>query len=68
LGITLPAAAVAGFVIGHALDRRLHTGPILAMVMGFLGGGGGFIEILRILKKAEKDAGGNNSDTGTGAS
>jgi len=68
LGFILPAAAVVGFAIGHVLDGRLHTDPILAMVMGFLGGAAGFIEILRILKKAEKDAGGSNSDTGTGAS
>lgn len=68
LGFILPAAAVVGFAIGYELDGRLHTKPVLAIVMAFLGGAGGFIEILRILNRSEKDAGGNNDDTGTGAS
>jgi len=36
-------------------------------VMGFLGAGGGFFELLRILKRAEKDADGDNSSPGTGS-
>jgi hypothetical protein len=36
--------------------------------MGFLGAAGGFLELLQILKRAEKDADRDNSDTGTGKS
>lgn len=66
LGFILPAGAVGGCGFGWLLDQRLHTAPVLMVVMGFLGAAGGFIEVLRILRRAEKDAGGNNSDTGTG--
>ncbi len=66
LGFILPAAAVAGCAIGWLLDRRLHTSPVLAVVMGFMGAGAGFLEILRILKRAEKDADRDNADAGTG--
>lgn len=68
LGFILPGAAVVGFAIGYALDERLHTKPVLAIVMTFLGGAGGFIEILRILTRSQKDAGGNNSGDRPGAS
>ena len=67
LGIILPAAAVVGGASGWCLDRWLHTSPILTVVMGFLGAGGGFFELLRILKRAEKDADGDNSSPGTGS-
>ena len=67
LGIILPAAAVVGGASGWCLDRWLHTSPILTVVMGFLGAGGGFFELLRILKRAEKDADGDNSSSGTGS-
>jgi len=66
LGFILPAAAVAGCAIGWLLDRWLHTSPLLTVVMGFLGAAAGFFEVLRILKRAEKDANGDNSNPGTG--
>ena len=66
LGFILPAGAVVGCAIGWLLDRCLHTSPVLTVVMGFLGAGGGFLELLRILKRAEKDADRDNADAGTG--
>ncbi len=66
LGIILPAGAVAGGAGGWYLDRWLHTSPLLTVVMGFLGAGAGFLELLRILKRAEKDADRDNADAGTG--
>jgi F0F1-type ATP synthase assembly protein I len=66
LGFILPAGAVVGFGIGWLLDRWLHTSPVLTVVMGFLGAGGGFLELLQILKRAEKDADRDNSNPGTG--
>jgi F0F1-type ATP synthase assembly protein I len=67
LGFILPACAVVGCAIGWLLDRWLRTSPILTVVMGFLGAAAGFFEVLRILKRAEKDANGDNSKPGTGS-
>jgi len=66
LGFILPAGAVGGFGIGWLIDDWLHTAPVVAIVMTLLGAAGGFMEVLRILKRAEKDAG--RDDSGTGAS
>jgi F0F1-type ATP synthase assembly protein I len=67
LGFVLPAAVVVGCAIGWYLDRRLHASPILTVVMGFLGAAAGVFELLRILKRAEKDGDGDNSSPGTGS-
>lgn len=56
LGFILPASAVAGYVVGWLLDSWFHTSPVLAVLMGFLGGAGGFVEVLTLLKRAEKRA------------
>lgn len=68
LGFIIPAAAVVGFGIGFWLDERLHTTPVLAVIMAFLGAAGGVVEVLRILTRAEKNAGRNNSGPGLGPS
>ena len=48
LGFVLPAATVAGWLLGAALDRWLHTGWI--QVVGLiLGSAGGIIQLLRNL-------------------
>ena len=67
LGFILPAGAVVGYVIGWALDEWLHTKPVLAVVMAILGAAGGFVEVLRILTRAEKRADTDNSGDGSGA-
>lgn len=54
LGFIIPSAAGGGCLLGWYLDQRLHTAPVLVVVMGFLGAAGGMIEILRILTRAEK--------------
>jgi len=76
LGFILPGGLVAGYAIGWGLDRWLRTSPVLAVVMAVLGAAGGFIEVLRILTRAEKacpersegDGSGNTSNSGPGAS
>ena len=65
LGFIIPAGTVAGYMAGWLLDRWLHTGRVLAVIMAFLGAAGGFVEVLQILLRAEKRADRNNSDTGT---
>jgi F0F1-type ATP synthase assembly protein I len=68
LGFILPAGAVGGYVLGWLLDDWLHTKPILGVVLAMLGAAGGFLEVLRILTRAERNAGGNNASGGPGAS
>ncbi len=68
LGFIVPAGLVVGYALGWFLDRWLHTTPLLAVVMAFLGAGGGIVEILQILKRAEKRANRNDSSTGVGPS
>ncbi len=69
LGFILPAGVVGGYIFGWALDRWLHTEPLLALVMAGLAAAGALIEILRILTRAEKDASGNDhAGSGPGAS
>jgi F0F1-type ATP synthase assembly protein I len=54
LGFMLPAAAVAGLVVGHLLDRWLNTswitlaGLLVGCVVGFIG-------LIRGVMKAGKD-------------
>ena len=56
LGFILPAGVAAGYALGWLVDRWLHTAPVFATIMAFLGAAGGFIEVLVILKRAEKRA------------
>jgi F0F1-type ATP synthase assembly protein I len=67
LGFILPAGALAGGAGGWLLDRWLRTSPLLTVVMGFLGAAAGFIEVLRILGRAEKDADRDHSNSGAGS-
>lgn len=68
LGFTVPATALAGLVLGGWLDRELKTGPFLMVLLGMLGGAAGLIEVLRLLSRAEKRAGRNNSSDESGSS
>jgi ATP synthase protein I len=68
LGFILPAGAVGGYILGWFLDGWLHTTPVLAVLMAMLGAAGGFIEVLRLVTRAEKSAGGNSTDNRTGPS
>jgi F0F1-type ATP synthase assembly protein I len=61
LGFILPAGAVAGYMIGWLLDGWLHTRPVLAIVMAFVGVAGGIVEVVRLLTREEKRADGNDS-------
>jgi F0F1-type ATP synthase assembly protein I len=54
LGFILPGGVVVGYFSGWLLDRLLHTSPILAVVLAIMGAAGGFIEILKLLARAEK--------------
>jgi F0F1-type ATP synthase assembly protein I len=55
-----------GYALGWLVDRWLRTAPVFAIIMTFLGAAGGFIEVLVILKRAEKSADRDDSGGTTG--
>lgn len=67
LGFVLPASALIGYGIGWLLDRWLHTSPVLSIVITMLGGVGGFLEVLQMLKRAERRAGTDSSNARPGS-
>jgi F0F1-type ATP synthase assembly protein I len=66
LGFILPACAAVGYGMGWLLDRWLHTSPVLSIVFTMLGVAGGFVELLQMLKRAERRAGTDNSNARPG--
>ncbi len=54
IGFILPAALVAGWLIGALLDRWLHT-QWLYLVGLLLGVVAGFVELIRLLIHSESD-------------
>lgn len=60
MGFVLPAGALAGYLVGWVLDRWLNTQPALAVVMTVLGVVGGFIELFRIMERAQRREQGND--------
>ena len=55
LGFILPAGLVAGYMAGWFLDKHLHTQPYLSLVGGLVGSVAGFIEVLQILTRTERN-------------
>jgi len=53
LAFMLPAGTVAGWLLGSALDRWLHTSWI-SVVGLFVGIAGGMIELIRIVSRDTK--------------
>jgi len=68
LGFILPGAIVGGVVLGYYLDRALGTRPLLAVVLGALGAVGGFVEILRVMGRAERSERRNDTNNRSGTS
>jgi F0F1-type ATP synthase assembly protein I len=54
LAFMFPAAVVAGWLIGAALDKWLHT-RWLYLVGLILGIAGGFVELIRTVTSASRD-------------
>ena len=55
LGFLIPGALIVGYGAGWLLDRALNTAPALALVGALAGVAGGIVELLRILKRKERD-------------
>ena len=60
LPFTLISAVLVGGGIGYMLDRWLHTAPFLLLLGGLVGFAGGFVDLLRRLKRGEKSQGSQN--------
>ena len=54
LPFTIVGAVLLGGVLGHFLDRWLHTRLIFTMIIGALGFAGGLKEVLRRLAQSDR--------------
>jgi F0F1-type ATP synthase assembly protein I len=54
LGLVLPAATLAGYTVGWALDHAFNTRPVLSVIMTILGIVGGFVELIRLIGREQK--------------
>lgn len=61
LPFTLVGATLVGGGLGYLLDRWLHTGPYLMLVVGALGFFGGVREVVRRLPTAGGSSGSGGS-------
>jgi len=68
LGFVLFGGIAGGYFLGWLLDGWLGTKPMFSLIVAALGFVGGLVEILRILQRLEKRAGGNGTNTGSGPS
>jgi F0F1-type ATP synthase assembly protein I len=64
LGFILPGAIVGGLALGWYLDEKLHSKPLLTLVLAALGAVAGFIEILRLMTREEKREARNDAGNG----
>ncbi len=64
LGMTLAVSVLAGFFLGYWLDGKLGTRPMLAIFGAFIGGTGGFINLVRTLNKIQKKSESEESGEG----
>jgi ATP synthase protein I len=53
--VLLTVPPIAGFLIGHFLDRKLNTDPILSIVFLVLGFIAGARQVARVVKLASRD-------------
>ena len=53
LPFTIVGAVLLGGVLGHFLDRWLHTHLIFTMILGAVGFAGGLKEVLRRLARSD---------------
>ena len=59
LPMIMIGSVVIGGGLGYLLDQRLHTSPVLALILGMLGFGAGVWEIIRRLSRSEKSDSGS---------
>ena len=54
VGLVLVACIGGGLLAGVLLDRWLHTGPVLSLVLLFAGIAAGFLQVYRLLVPKDK--------------
>lgn len=54
--LTLAGCVAAGFVGGYYADRWLKTSPWFTAILGLLGVGAGFKELIRLLNRMNEDS------------
>ena len=59
LPMIMIGSVVIGGGLGYLLDQRLHSSPVLALILGMLGFGAGVWEIIRRLSRSEKSDSGS---------
>jgi len=59
LPMIMIGSVVIGGGLGYLLDQRLHSSPVLALILGMLGFGAGVLEIIRRLSRSEKSDSGS---------
>jgi F0F1-type ATP synthase assembly protein I len=57
LPFVLVGSVVIGAAAGYFLDRRFGSSPVLTLVLGALGFGGGIFEVIRRLTGKRKNGG-----------
>lgn len=57
VGVELLAALVVGLAIGWALDKWLHTSPIMLALFVVLGGGAGIMNVWRLMAPGKMPSG-----------
>lgn len=65
LGFILPGSTLGGLALGWYLDEKLHSKPLLTLLLAALGAVAGFIEILRLMGREEKREARNNGGNGS---
>ena len=58
LSFIAPVSAFAGYALGWFLDEHLHTAPVLSLLGVLAGVALGITEIIQIVVRKEKNAGG----------
>jgi len=55
LAFVMAATTILGALAGHYADQRWGTTPWLTLAGTLLGMGGGFFEVLRVMRRMERD-------------
>lgn len=64
IGIQLVVSTFVGLAMGYWLDRLMGTSPYLSLLFLILGIISGFVNMIRLARKAERDRDGSNHQAG----
>ena len=61
LGLVFFSTIAGGYFLGWLLDRWLGTTPLFGLILAGLGMAAGLVEVLKMIKRAEKRGSGNGN-------